>query len=90
MLYPKLLHCSNCDSIPAVLDDIDCRLKEMAVGQYNNIVFSLNNRFQKEVIDTLLNYKRILRYKYCNPDYADICEISLEQIVSRVKVLINK
>ena len=39
-------------------------------------------------IGDLLNYKRILTYKYCNPDYAK--RYTVKRIASRVKLLIHK
>jgi hypothetical protein len=90
MLYPRLINCVNCDSIPALLDDIDCKLTKLAKVEYNNISYSLNQLTPKEVIKDLLNYKRILLYRYCNPDYASVCSITFEQIASRIKVLIHK
>lgn len=88
MLSPRLSNCVECSTIPALLNQIDCRIKEMAQKEYNNIVFSFNRRIKGEVIKDLLNYKRILTYKYCNPDYASC--FSVEQIASKVKLLIHK
>lgn len=90
MLYPRLINCVNCDSIPVLVDEIDCKLTKLAKVEYNNIVYSLNQCTPQEVIKDLLNYKRILLYKYCNPDYATVCNITFEQIASRIKVLIHK
>jgi len=88
MLQPRLTNCIECASIPALLIDIDCKLTELAKQQYNNIIFSMNNYIPGPVIGDLLNYKRILTYKYCNPDYC--LRFSVQQIASRVKVLIHK
>lgn len=70
------------------MTDIDCRLTELANVQYNNIVFSLNNYIPGTVIGDLLNYKRILTYKFCNPDYA--APFTVKMIASRVQILIHK
>jgi hypothetical protein len=88
MLSPRLTNCIDCTTIPALLADIDCKLTELAVNQYNNIIFSLNNYIPGTVIDDLLNYKRILTYKYCNPEYA--CRFTVKMIASKVKILIHK
>ncbi len=88
MLYPRLTNCVDCSTIPALLADIDCKLTELAKNEYNNIVFQLNYPIPGTVIDDLLNYKRILTYKYCNIDYAE--HFSVERIASRVKLLIHK
>jgi hypothetical protein len=88
MLSPRLTNCVNCSSIPALLNDIDCRLTTLANNQYNNIVFSLNKNTSNDVLGDLLNYKRILTYKYCNPDYA--CRYTVKMIASRIKILIYK
>lgn len=71
-----------------MLSQIDHKLFELAKIEYNNVVFALNYPFSGTLMGDLLNYKRILFYKYCNEDYA--CEYSVEQIADRVKILINK
>jgi hypothetical protein len=88
MLQPRLTNCIECASIPALLTDIDCKLTDLAKQEYNNIIFSMTNYLPGPVIGDLLNYKRILTYKYCNPDYA--IRFTVSQIASRVKVLIHK
>ncbi len=88
MLQPRLTNCIECASIPVLLQDIDCKLTELAKIQYNNIIFSMNYSLACSPIGELLNYKRILTYKYCNPDYAS--HYSVQRIASRVKVLIHK
>jgi hypothetical protein len=88
MLQPRLNNCVDCTSIPSLLEDIDCKLTEMAKSQYNNIVFALNKRVNTGAINDLLNYKRILTYRYCNPNYA--VPFTIEQIVSKIKILIYK
>ena len=88
MLQPRLTNCIECASIPVLLQDIDCKLTELAKIQYNNIIFSMNYSLACSPIGELLNYRRILTYKYCNPDYAR--HYSVQRIASRVKVLIHK
>lgn len=85
MFQPSLTNCIECTTIPALLDDIDCKLKELAGNLYNNIIYSLNNPVKGVVMLDLINYKRILTYKYCNPDYAKRYTIAL--IASRIKIL---
>ena len=88
MLSPRLTDCIECASIPALLTDIDLKLTTLANDQYNNIVYSLNYYIPGQVIGDLLHYKQILTYKLCNPDYAS--GYTVEQIASRVKLLIHK
>jgi len=88
MLYTRLTNCIDCASIPAILKDIDCKLTDLANDQYNNIVFSLNKYISGELVGDLLNYKQILTYKFCNPDYA--LPFTVQMIASRVIVLIHK
>lgn len=88
MLQPRLTNCIECASIPALLKDIDCKLTELANNEYNNIVFSMNYNLGCSPIGDLLNYRRILTYKFCNPNYAK--HYSVQRIASRVKVLIHK
>ena len=88
MLSPRLTNCIECTTITALLNDINCKLTEMANSEYNNIVFSLNMCSGGPVMDDLLNYKRILTFKYCNPDYA--ARYTVDMIASKVKLLIHK
>jgi hypothetical protein len=88
MLSPRLTNCVDCTTIPVLLADIDCKLTDLANNQYNNIVFSLNYPVPGVVIGDLLNYKRILAYKFCNPDYAS--HFTVQMIASKVKLLIHK
>lgn len=88
MLSPRLSNCVECTTIPVLLYDIDCKLKELAQKEYNNLVFSLNKKTKREVMGDLLNYKRILTFKYCNPDYAPC--YTVDMIASKVKLLIYK
>lgn len=88
MLSPRLSTCIECSTIPALLSDIDCKVKELAQREYNNVVFSFNRNIKGEVMKDLLNYRRILLNKYCNPEYAPC--FTVEMIASRVKLLIHK
>ena len=85
MLSPRLTDCVECSTIPVLLKNIDDRLEFFAKKEYNNIVFSLNKHIPGTVISDLLNYKRILTYKYCNPDYA--APYTVQMIASKVKIL---
>lgn len=88
MLSVRLTNCEDCTTIPVLLNNIDCKLTELAKKQYNNIVFALNQYVPSDVMLDLLNYKRILTNKSCNADYASC--YSVEQIASRIKILIHK
>lgn len=88
MITQRLTNCTECTSITNLLADIECKLTEMANDLYNNTVFALNRPVCEDVWLDLLNYKRILTYKFCNPQYAS--HYSVEQIASRVKLLIFK
>jgi hypothetical protein len=88
MLSPRLTNCIECNTITALLAEIDCKVAELAKNEYNNVVFALNYPLPGTVLDDLLNYKRILRFKYCNGSYG--APFTLNQIASRVKVLIHK
>ncbi len=88
MLNPRLTNCVECSSISALLSNIDCKLTALAKNQYNNIIFALGYIIPSEVLIDLLNYKRILQYKACNPDYASC--YTVEQIAGKVKILIHK
>ena len=85
MLSPRLINYPECGTISQLLKDIDWKLVEMAGSLYNNTVFMLNKPVNYEAISDLLNYKRILLFKYCNPDYAG--KYTVEMIASKIKLL---
>lgn len=85
MLSPRLINYPECSSISQLLSDIDCKLVEMAGSLYNNTVFMLNQNINYGAMLDLLNYKRILLFKYCNPDYAG--KYTVEMIASKIKLL---
>lgn len=85
MLQPRLTNCKYCNSIPSLLEEIDCKLKEVAHSLYNNVIYSLNQKISTEVMFDLITYKRILTYKLCNSNYAK--KYSVEMIASKVKIL---
>jgi hypothetical protein len=85
MLAPKITNCKTCADILPLLCEINCKMAEMSIGLYNNIVFSLNLHVEYMKMLDLLNYKRILQAKLVNPDYA--CEFSINQIASKVKLM---
>lgn len=88
MLVPKLIECVDCATVPVLLKEIDCKLTDIAKKRYNNIIFSLNYKLDDCTNIDLLIYKNILQFKACNPCYAS--KYSVEQIASKVKILINK
>jgi len=88
MLNPRLNNCIDCTTIPALLSDIECKITQFAKSEYNNTVFILGMCINRNAFNDLLNYKRILTYKLCNPDYAK--HYTVKMIASRVKLLIHK
>jgi hypothetical protein len=88
MITYRLTNCEECTTIPVLLSEIDCKLTDLAKRQYSNIVFDVNKFVPRDVMLDLLNYKRILQFKSCNADYASC--YSVEEIASKIKILINK
>jgi hypothetical protein len=85
MLTPRLTNCPQCADIPSLIAEIDCKIAELSVNLYNNIVYILNSPINGEAISDLLHYKRILLYKYCNPEYAG--SFTVNNIASKIKLL---
>lgn len=82
MLTPRLTNCQDCHKIPDLLKQIDCKLAELGNDMYNNVVFMLGNSIPATTIMQLIAYKRILTFKYCNPQYAGHC--SVDDIAGKV------
>ena len=85
MLSPRLNTCTECANIDSLINEIDCKVSELANVLYNNTVFMLNKSFNSVALFDLLMYKRILTYKVCNPDYAG--HYTVNMIASKIKLL---
>ncbi|MBC7088595.1 MAG: hypothetical protein H5T96_09065 [Tissierellales bacterium] len=81
----KIRDCDVCAGIPQLLEDIDCKIKELSVDLYNNVVYSLNRPVKLDIFSDLVNYKRILTYRQYNENYA--LPYTDAQIASKVKLL---
>jgi hypothetical protein len=82
MLTPRLTTCKEQADIPNLLNKIDCKLAELGMDMYNNIIYMLGYPIPAGVMLELIAYKRILTFKYCNSDYAN--KISIDKIASKV------
>ena len=85
MLSPRLTNCNSCPNIMQLISEIDCKVSEIGQDLYNNVVFILNRKISRDVLFTLLNYRRILMFRICNPEYAG--NLPTSTIASRVKLL---
>ena len=85
MLHPKISNCKECADILPLIEEINCKLFQLSLRSYNNIVYMLGLMMNHTATLDLLNYKRILMYKLINPDYAG--EFSVNMIASKVKLL---
>lgn len=85
MLNPRLTNCTECADITSLIQEIDCKVSELSVALYNNLVFMLNKNIEPDIITDLMIYRRILMYKVCNPNYAG--HFTVNMIASRIKIL---
>jgi len=85
MLTPRLTNCPECADIPALIAEIDCKISDMSNALYNNVIFMLNKPFAYEVMFDLLQYRRILTFKVCNPKYAG--HFSVNMIANKINLL---
>lgn len=88
MLQVKLTSCTSCVSILDILCKVDDKLKSYACNAYNNMTLMTCLNVDKDNLETLLHYKRILTYHLYNGDYLPTTPLSF--IISRVKILLNK
>lgn len=85
MLTPRLTYCEECGNISLLIEEINCRLAELANNMYNNLTLMLNQPVPVDTLISLIMYKRILQYKYVNSLYAN--SYSVNQIADKVKLL---
>lgn len=88
MLTPRMTHCTDCMDALSLINEIDCKLAELSNCAYNKIIYGFKGMCNTDNLARLLHYRRILVFKYFNPDYAD--PISEMSITSKVKLLLNK
>jgi hypothetical protein len=82
MLSPKLTNCPECFTIASLLEKIDCKLSEIANNLYNNISYMLDKSVNAKDMFQLIAYKRILTYRYNNPNY--LCNFPIDKITNKV------
>ena len=83
MIVPRITCCKECPDIVPLIKEIDCRLSKLSISAYNNIAYSLGTPVNQTEANSLLFYKRILQYKFVNPNYAST--YSVEMIASKIK-----
>jgi hypothetical protein len=88
MVQPRLTNCEECVTIANLINEIDCKLTELAKKQYSNIIYSLGNSVSEDLFIDLITYRRILTYKSYDEEYAEC--YTLANIASKVKLLIFK
>lgn len=87
MLTPKLID-EKCSDFKALIYKIDCALKDIGKKIYNSENYLVKQKWNKDIIKSLLIYRRVLIYRICNPNYV-YC-ISDDKIISRVNHLLNR
>ena len=87
MLTPRLTNALYYNTIPVLLEEIDKTIFGIANELYYNTIYSLHRTIPSVQMIDLLQYKRILTYKACNPTYCDC--YTIEEIASRVIVIIK-
>jgi hypothetical protein len=88
MLNIKITTCTSCTNLSDLLSEVDNKLLYYGRNHWNNISLMLELDYNKAAINKLLNYKRILTKRLYNPNYA--CSVELNQIISQVKIYLNK
>jgi hypothetical protein len=89
MLSVDIKGCSDCHSISETLSQIDMEIYYLSKLRDQNFKFDLELCVDKEKIEKLIVYKRILERRFRNPEYMACCGVSLESIISRVKPLVS-
>lgn len=87
MLTPRLTNAVYYNQIPVLLQEIDLAIFAIANELYYNTIYSLHRNIDSPTMIDLLNYRRILTYKACNPEYCK--DYTIEMIASRVIVLVK-
>ena len=98
MLTPRLLGgCTNCgdpicNNIEALIAEINCKIAQISGNLYNSIIFGFKGSCATNDLSDLLHYRRILIARLMNEqdvddDYIYACGVSLNNIISRVKLM---
>lgn len=99
MLKLSLSECKDCSNLSHLVCQIDDKIAYYTKNMFNNMTLMICADYNEDVLSRLLHYKRILTNRTYNCDYAahgactcDCTEVtySTADIISRVKILINK
>lgn len=93
MLKLSLAECKDCKNLSFLISEIDKKLTYYTKNAYNNMTLMVCLQYEPAVIGDLLHYKDILTRRMYNCDYASQgCGMAfpISEIISRVKILLNK
>jgi len=90
MLTPRLLDCPDCDNIPRLIGEIDCKISQIGGDLYNSIIFGFKGTCNTNDLGDLIRYKRILMTILNNPYFGNEYDpyiFCLSEIVSKIKLM---
>lgn len=88
MINPKISSCDDCSNIEGLIEDINCKIFDLSMNAYSNIIYGFKRSTRFTLMYDLLHYRRILEYKAVNSDY--LKEVTVDKITSRIRILIGK
>jgi hypothetical protein len=88
MITPRISNCDDCSNIEGLIEDINCKIFNLSMGAYSNIIYGFRKSTKFTLMYDLLHYRRILEYKAVNSDY--LTNFSVGDISNKVRLLIGK
>jgi adenine-specific DNA methylase len=88
MLQAKIGFCNDCADLSNLISQIDSKLLHYSKNYMSNICYLTNKDVNENNIKKLIRYKNILHKKLFNSSY--LCSIDIEELISRVKLLLYK
>lgn len=89
MLQTSLNSCSTCVTLKDLIPQIDRKLYHWIRSKYQNDIYATENKFNSDVYNRLLHYKRIATARIFNPTYP-CSSIDAQDIISQITQLISK
>jgi hypothetical protein len=88
MLTYDIRNCNDCKSLPDLLSEMDMEITLLSKVRRQNERFDINCNINKDDLDRLIIYRRILSKIYQNSCYIS-CSMDLASIISKIKTMIS-
>lgn len=88
-MNPITRECQDCPDLEEVLSDIDCTILDLSKGFYDSMAYGVKGCCNEALLQSLINYKRIVEARTYNSHYP-CYEFSSNEILGKARLLAYK